>query len=152
MTTDRFPTLFPISVGPTFFALAFRVGLALFTASAFGLALRPQPHMPDRRQSLLFAHLDLLKRVIDQPGIIFLREITLQQLRCEQHCDVCNFVAYLLYGLPGLQLDLLLRVRRILSASFLCLCFEFLSQALGVGRRLSHDRLGLYTCLLHNLC
>src|SRR5204863_4759642 len=84
--------------------------------------------------------------------VVFLREITFEQLRRQQDGNVRHFMTYLLYGLPGLQLNLLLRITKDVIRFVLCLVFEFFTQTFGVCARLGDDRFGFYTCLLHHLC
>jgi len=77
-----------------------------------------------------------------------LSSFAFEQLRCEQDRDVGHFVTYLLYRLPGLQLDLLLSVPKDVIRFVFRFLFEFLAQALGVCARLRDDGFGFNAGLL----
>ena len=98
--------------------------------------------------------LQLLQRVLDQPLVVFLRDVPLNQLRRDRHREVDGLVANLLERARGFELNLPLGVLDDASASDARLLPHLPAQPLGVGAaratigfgldaRLADDRLRL---------
>ena len=58
----------------------------------------------------MFARLDLPERLVDEPLVVFLRQVPLDQLRGDLHGEIRGLVPDLLEGARGLQLNLPLGV------------------------------------------
>ena len=96
--------------------------------------------------------LDLLEGVVDQPLVVFLRQVPLEQLRSDRHGQIDGLLADLLERALGLELDLSLGIADHPSASALAFWLQFFAQPRGVAARLVDDAAASAACVLQFRC